>query len=140
MNRNEFHVMHSETIMYCQVIENDFKWIYSFLSQGQVLKNRERVDDNTFGQMVRELQGIENKNHTHFLNPSDYGYLKRMTERRNYWAHEAFVDFLYERPDPFACQKYEIVVSKLVTDHQRFHDIFQKMQAIKKRIRDQKHI
>ena len=60
MNYETFTYLHSETIKYCQIIEGDLKWIYSFMHVGDIYETRDSLDSLTFGQIVRKLKQLDN--------------------------------------------------------------------------------
>lgn len=49
MNFDEFKILHSETIMYYQVVEHDLKLIYAYMHEGDVNDNLDRVENMTLG-------------------------------------------------------------------------------------------
>lgn len=55
----EFHSILGETIMFCQIIENDVKWIYSFMRKGEVEDNYGNIDGRTLGQALKELKELD---------------------------------------------------------------------------------
>ena len=52
MTFEEFKQLHSETIMYCQCIEHDLKWIYSYMLNGNQYENFETLEKTTLGVLV----------------------------------------------------------------------------------------
>lgn len=62
MNFDEFKILHSETIMYYQVVEHDLKLIYAYMHEGDVNDNLDRVKNRTLGQMIDLLKTLDNEN------------------------------------------------------------------------------
>lgn len=95
---DEFHKKVGKVIMRCQFIEHDIKWIYSGLLVGDLYENFENVikDKETLGSVIFKLRDIDTANFGYFSR-NDYRLLSKITRTRNYWAHEAYLEFMYER-------------------------------------------
>lgn len=83
LSYEQFKVLHSETIMCCQIIEGDLKWIYAFMHKGDPDENRSKVSNYTLGQIVNKLKGLDNSDGKPYISASDYNFLSQMTEKRN---------------------------------------------------------
>lgn len=44
-----FHYLVGETLMFCQFIEHDLKFIYSLMLKGKFEENLVEIDNDTFG-------------------------------------------------------------------------------------------
>ena len=60
MTFEQFKIYHSETIMYCQCIEHDLKWIYSYMHKGDQYENFEKLEKTTLGTLVKKLKELDN--------------------------------------------------------------------------------
>ena len=116
MTIEQFKQLHSETIMCCQCIEHDLKWIYSYMHKGNQYDNFETLEKTTLGALVKKLKELDNSDNNPFISNDDYNFLKQMTEKRNYWCHQCYVDFIY---DNGGSSNYDKVCDKLVRDHDR---------------------
>ena len=96
LSYEQFKVLHSETIMCCQIIEGDLKWIYAFMHKGNPDENKSKVSNYTLGQIVNKLKELDNSDGKPYISASNYNFLSQMTEKRNYWCHQCYRDFLYE--------------------------------------------
>lgn len=95
MELEEFHRLVGETIMFCQCIEHDIKLIYSGMLQGNFNKNYSSVETDTLGTIIRKLEKLDKSDGNPYFGKADYRLLKEITEIRNYWAHQGYIDFIY---------------------------------------------
>lgn len=130
MTIEEFKQLHSETMFYCQCIEHDLKWIYSFMHKGNQYKTFETLEKTTLGALVKKLKELDNLDNNPFISNDDYNFLKQMTEKRNYWCHQCYIDFIYE--DNFInSPKYNKVCNKLIRDHDRFEIVSNNVEKVR---------
>ena len=122
LNYDRFKVLHSETIMFCQIIEGDLKWIYDFMHKGDPAETRSKIANYTLVQIVNKLKELDNSDTKPCISASDYNFLSQMTEKRNYWYHQCYRDFLYEDSWLFS-KDYEKVCNKLQKDHDRLDTV-----------------
>ena len=132
MNFVDFELMYADTMLNYQRIENDIKLIYSFMSEGNVDDNYEQIENKTLGQMIRLLQDLDNRNETPIISASDYNFLKQICDNRNHWAHQVFLEFIYEDCEDFTQTKeYNKQCRKLIKDNarvERASDILEKIR------------
>ena len=95
-NLQDFHHYVGETIMFCQCIERDIKFIYAGMLKGDFSKNYASIEKWTLGKTVSNLQELDNSDDKPYLSVKDYELLKQITSVRNHCAHEAYTDFIYE--------------------------------------------
>ena len=60
MTIEQFKQLQSETIMYCQAIEHDLKWIYAFMLKGDPEKTFASLSKTTLGALVKKLKELDN--------------------------------------------------------------------------------
>ena len=130
MNYESFSYLHSEIIKYCQIIEGDLKWIYSFLHIGNVDETRGSLDNLTFGQIVKKLKQLDNSDGNPNLSASDYNFLGQMAQKRNYWCHECYRDFVYISNWIFSSE-YKKVCDKLQRDHDKLEIVCRNVENLK---------
>lgn len=130
MDFDVFKLFHSETIMYFQCIENDLKWIYSYLCVGDKYDIYDSLDGNTLGQIINKLKDIDLSDGKPFISLSDYDFLKQMKEKRNYWCHQAYVDFIYEDNWPNSID-YRKICEKLCKDHDKIKNVCNNVEQVK---------
>lgn len=118
MNLNDFKILHSETIMYYQIIEHDLKYIYSFMLKGDVEKHLNDMNNKTLGQMIKILKDLDFSDGKPLISSGDYNFLTQICENRNLWAHKTYTEFIYIQN--FICsQEYQKQCDKLSKDHDR---------------------
>ena len=130
MNYETFTYLHSEIIKYCQIIEGDLKWIYSFLHIGNVEETRESLDNLTFGQIVKKLKQLDNSDGDPNLSASDYNFLSQMAQKRNYWCHECYRDFVYV-DDWMYSAEFKRVCDRLQRDHDKLEIVCHNIEDLK---------
>lgn len=130
LSYEQFKILHSELIMYCQIIEGDLKWIYSFMHEGDVDETRESLNKLTLGQIVKKLKELDNSDGHPSISASDYNFLSQMTEKRNYWCHQCYRDFLYTDNWVYS-QDYTRVCSKLERDANKLKNVFETVERLK---------
>ena len=118
MDFNDFKVLHSETIMYYQIIEHDLKYIYAYMLKGDVDEHFDRIETKTLGQMVKMLKELDNSDGNPLISSGDYNFLSQICENRNLWAHQTYTEFIYIK-DFIYSKEYQKQCDKLVKDHDR---------------------
>lgn len=130
MDYKTFTYLHSETIKYCQIIEGDLKWIYSFLHVGNIYQTRDSLDTLTFGQIVKKLKQLDNSDGNPELSASNYNFLGQMAQKRNYWCHECYREFVYINNWENSFE-YIKVCNKLQKDHDKFEVVCKNVENLK---------
>ena len=130
MNYETFTYLHSETIKYCQLIEGDLKWIYSFLHIGDIYETRDSLDSLGFGQIVKKLKQLDNSDGNPELSASDYNFLSQMAQKRNYWCHECYRDFVYKYNWEYSSE-FAKVCDKLQRDHDKLQTVCRNVENLK---------
>lgn len=118
MDFKQFKILHSETIMYYQLIERDLKLIYSYMRKGDIGEHFDKIENKTLGQMVKMLKDLDNSDGKPLILLSDYNFLSQICENRNLWAHNCFTDFIYIENWENS-NEYKRLCDKLVKDHDR---------------------
>lgn len=130
MDFNDFKILHSEVIMYCQLIENDLKWIYSNMKEGNPEENFNSLSTNSLGNTISMLKNLDNSDRRPLLTSADYNFLKQMKDKRNYWCHQAYIDFSYINDFTYS-NEYKNVCSKFRKDHEKFKALQNVLEQIK---------
>lgn len=130
MDINTFKILHSETIEFCPIIEDNLKWVYSLMHTGNVGENHSKLEKKTLGQVVSMLKKLDKSSGEQFISDDDYNFLKQMTEKRNYWCHVCYRDFMYVE-NPLTSLAYEKVCEKLQRDHDRLEQVFKNVEKAK---------
>ena len=118
MDFDEFKILHSETIMYYQLIEHDLKLIYSYMLNGDIDENYDTIENITLGQMVKKLKNLDNSDGKPLISSGDYNFLSQICKNRNLWAHNCFSSFMYIE-NWEKSKEYKKMCEKLGMDHDR---------------------
>lgn len=130
MDFNKFQMLHSETIGYCQLLENDLKWIYSFITGGDIIETRDAVSKFAMGKIINVLKKIDKNSPKRLFSNKDYKYLRQLKSRRDYWCHQCYIDFLYEDNYLYSSQ-YKKCCSDLEEDNKWFYKVYKIVEKIK---------
>lgn len=126
----QFKIFHSETILCCQLIEHDLKWIYAYMHKGDQYENFDKLEKTTLGMLVKKLKELDNSSGELFISNDDYNFLKQMTEKRNFWCHQCFIEFMYE--DNFLySREYEKICMRLERDHDRLNSVCNSVEKVR---------
>lgn len=130
MTFSEFKILHSEIIGYFQLIEGDLKWIYSLMHKGDIEDNYDALGKKNLGFVIRELQELDYSAGEPLISKDDYNFLNQMREKRNYWCHQAYLDFMY-KPDFEFSGAFQKVCAKLRKDHDRMAAVQRNVENVK---------
>ena len=133
MNFDEFKILHSETIMYYQVVEHDLKLIYAYMHKGDVNDNWDRVENRTLGQMIDLLKALDNEDGKPNISSGDYNFLKQLSKNRNHWAHKVFTEFMYQQ-NFLLSDNYARQCQKLMKDHDRLEYVYKNVEEVRIRL------
>lgn len=97
----QFHALLGEALMYCQLIEENVKKIYSHMKPGDYESNRAMVEEKkwTLGETIHHLEALDERKKVPFLSRKDYGLLFQVAKTRNEYAHNIYTRFCYEVDD-----------------------------------------
>lgn len=118
MDLQNFHRLVGETIMFCQCIERDIKYIYSEIVKGDFNKNYDMVAERSLGSVLKKLKEQDNRDKHTYFTAKDYETLDTIRGIRNYWAHQAYTEFVYLIGQDFDIE-YSRCYSRLINDHNR---------------------
>lgn len=126
-----FHQYVGETIMYCQCIEHDIKWIYAGMHKGNDVSNFENLEKSkaTLGKVLGMLKELDNERDP-YLSEADYELLRQVTTIRNHWAHKAYTEFVYCKGDAWDTE-FTRQARRLENDHNRLDKLSQSIERVR---------
>lgn len=130
MTLDDFHFLIGQTIMYCQIIEHDAKRIYAAMRVGDFYENLQIIDKWTLGKTVTELKKLDFSGKESYISASDYNYLKQMTEKRNYWCHQTYQNFMYDKQF-LQSDAYRNECRKLERDNDRLSSVCDALENVR---------
>ena len=130
MNFDTFKIIHSETIMYYQIIEHDLKLIYAYMRRGKPSNNYVEIKNKTLGQIVSILKDLDNSDGEPLISKEDYNFLSQIKDNRNLWAHRNFIEFVYEQ-EFLSSKAYLKQYQKLTKDHDRVERVYKVLEKIR---------
>lgn len=127
----DFHVLVGETLMYCQCIENDIKWIYAGMLRGDFDENYGTVSEKPFGTVLKKLEMLDNSDGNPHFSADDYDLLDEIRDIRNHWAHKAYINFVYKNNQ----REYDTCFLKeyrrLQNDHNRLKKLSDRIEKVR---------
>ena len=136
MKIEEFHYLVGQTIMYCQIIEHDVKLIYAGMLLGDFNENLNKIKKWTLGRTIRNLEELDFSDENNYLLNDDYNFLKQMTEKRNHWCHQTYLNFIYDNHF-WGSKKYLDECRKLKDDNERLLKVYNVLEKLRmKALRD----
>ncbi len=89
------------------------------MKKGDPEDNFYALDKKTFGQIVRELRKLDFSDNKPYISADDYDFLENLADKRNYWCHQCYIDFLYI-DGCFYSKEYKDVCNRLADEHAQF--------------------
>ncbi len=125
-----FKAMHSEIIMYYQCIEHDMKRIYSGMAADDYYDCMDMLDGKNWGEILNKLKKLDYSDGHPYFTEKEYNLLDEIRERRNYWIHQCYLDFVYKRNEYERNQRLERLYLQLENERNRAYKLHRKMQDI----------
>lgn len=92
---------------------------------GNLEKNYQKIKKDTLGSIVNKLQKLDNSDKQPYFGKGDYELLREITKIRNYWAHQGYIDYVYDTT------KFFTQFQKLSVDNQRLAGLHKTTQDIR---------
>ena len=110
-NENDFDLYVGKIMKACQSIEHDIKLIYCGMREDANNEDFDSVFDSikklTLGQTLDKLYKIDHTYFHPFFSESDYKVLNNITDIRNHWAHQGYIDWIYTNSKYTFSQKWQ---------------------------------
>ncbi len=140
MTLDSFHQLFGQTVMFCQIIENDVKLIYAAMKPGDLNQNLLEVDKWTLGNTVHNLRELDYSDGKPYLSNNDYEFLLHITGIRNHYCHEVYLKFIYQDRILTSTQ-FLNEYNRLKSDNAKLYTVFQTMERVRvKAMRDYNRI
>ncbi|WP_156935934.1 hypothetical protein [Mycoplasmopsis primatum] len=130
MNFKDFQILHSETILYYQKIEQNLKLIYSYMSKVNSKKPVKDITNRSLGQTLTVIKDLDSLNPKQLLCPNDYIFLSKICENRNWWAHNNYSEFI-NIENFINSVKYQNQCNQLIKHHNRAKNAYDLLEKIK---------
>ena len=112
---------YSEVIIHLQLIEYYLKSCYALMHRGKVQKNFQKVEKMSMGKFIVNFKKLDFSDNNPYLNNEDYKYLRKVTQKRNFYVHKFFTEFL---------------IAKNNNDHEILKEIYEDLQNDLKIMKD----
>lgn len=127
---DRFRKLHSEIIENYQCIEYDMKRIYSAMSSDDFDDNMEWLTYDNWGKILNKLRKLDNTDDNPFFTDKEYELLDEIRERRNYWCHQCYLDWVYIKDDNKRQSRLERMTRQLENENNRVRKLQRKMERI----------
>lgn len=128
MTRDQFKLLHSETMLYLQCIEYDLKRIYSGMSSGDFDENMDLLETSNFGNTLKKLRHLDNSDGKPYLSAVDYDLLDQIREMRNYWCHQCYLDYVYIYDEYRRERQFQKIANRLYNEHNRIFKLHKNLE------------
>lgn len=105
---------YSEVIIHLQLIEYYLKWCYALMHKGKVQKNFQEIEKMSMGKFIDYFKKLDFSDNNPHLNNEDYKHLRKVTQKRNFYVHKFFTEFL---------------IAKNNNDYETLKEIYNDLQA-----------
>lgn len=127
---DRFRKLHSEIIENYQCIEYDMKRIYSAMSSEDFDDNMEWLTNDNWGKILNKLRKLDNSDDNPFFTDKEYALLDEIRERRNYWCHQCYLDWVYIKDNNKRQNRLERMTRQLEGENNRVRKLQRKMERI----------
>ena len=115
----------------CQGIEHDIKLIYCGLREDANNEDFDKVyqsiSKTPLGQTLDKLYKIDHTYQQPYFGDKDYKILREITDIRNHWAHQGYVDWIYTNSKYTFSQKWD----RLIKDYNRIEPLAKETERIR---------
>lgn len=125
-----FNMAVGETIMNCQRIEHDVKMIFAGMLKGDFYANFDYIKKEALGTVLIELEELDNSDGKPFISPTDYKLLKEIKNIRNWLAHSAYTDFMYDTAEGRE-RNFAKACNKLADFHKRTKQLCDQVEKLR---------
>ena len=132
MKFDYFQYLVGQTILYCQTIEHDVKYIYAAMQTGDFAKNLRATRSWSLGTAVDNLRALDMRLGTAYLTDGDYDFLLSMTGKRNHICHGIYQSFIYV-PNFESSAEYQRECDTLVSYHDAFLKLYRQVENVRLR-------
>lgn len=125
-NDNDYFWAVGRVLYFSQCIEHDLKLTYYLLNPNIDFNNIKKL---TLGTTVKKLKEKDSSSKHPFLDTEDYDLLDQITKIRNRYAHECFIEWVYESKD--RNKAFTKSANRLVNDHNRLTKLYRVIEKVR---------
>lgn len=125
-NENDYFWAVGRVLYFSQCIEHDLKLTYYLLNPNIDFNNIKKL---TLGTTMKKLKEKDSSSKHPFLGTEDYDLLDQITKIRNRYAHECFIEWVYESKD--RNKAFTKSANRLVNDHNRLAKLYRVIEKVR---------
>lgn len=114
-------------LYFSQCIEHDLKLTCFLLNPNIDFNNIEKL---TLGATVKKLKEKDSSSKHPFLDTEDYDLLDQITKIRNRYAHECFIEWVYESKNKIK-KAFNKSANRLINDHNRLAKLYRVIEKVR---------
>lgn len=130
MDINYFHTKLGETLMYCQIIEHDIKFILAGMLKGDFDENLKKISNLTLGCALKKLEELDYSDNQPFISKSDYKFLNKIKDERNYLAHSIYNNFVYKKNYLYS-NLYKVECANLLKFNEKLSNTYKIVEEVR---------
>ena len=139
MTLDEFRIKHSLLIEHYQHIEFNLKGILSSINDGkEFLDGMDEVEKDTIRRVINGIKAKQKSRDEVVLSVEECNQLKHISERRNYWCHQCYIEMAFDRDtgDPKKKPQIDALLRDLMeAERMRAHLFDKKIPLLEKKVR-----
>lgn len=113
---NDYVYVVGSVLYLCQCIEHDIKYIYFLMSGDHSDEFFNHIKSMRLEEVIDNLEQYESLNELSVFSSDDYDLLRRINVISGYYAHECYVDWVYEE-DENKKDLFKESSNQLIKDH-----------------------
>ena len=125
----EFNDMYREIMENFQCIEHDLKRIYAEVFTDDYDDAMDMLETSNLGNMLIKFKRRDMNSDDPWFSEAEYEQLDRIREQRNYWAHQCFLDFVYD-DDYQRARSFQKVANRLANENNQIRKLQRKIEGI----------
>ena len=129
-----FKCVHSELLMWMQYIEQDLKIIYATIKDGKFEDNYLVLKEAPLGRILKEFKELDAEKGFAKIKPEEYEVLEEIRERRNYWAHQCYLDFHYIENELEKRKAFDELKKQLSQDEDKIFELQRRIQKLRENV------
>ncbi len=130
MTKDEFKILHSELIMYCQRIEHNLKRIYAAMSSDDFDDSMDLLENSNLGRTIKLLKNLDLSDGTLDIPQTTYDVLNDVREIRNFWCHQCYIEYIYITDEIKKNAEFQKLTRRLTNDGNRLEKIYRKIEKL----------
>ncbi len=88
------------------------------------------LETSNMGNTISMLKKLDHSDGKPWLSDTDYEELEHIRKIRNYWVHQCYIDYFYNKRRLVKGDEFVRMANKLSNEHDRIYNLCKKIEAI----------